>query len=189
MGTKLYKNWWLLLLKGVMTILLGLILLLMPGPTIKLFSLITGIIITMSGLSLISGAFSHRRYNYEWTWWLMEGMVDLVIGILIILNPMEAVNVIVFILALWVLIMGIIQLITAINIQYHLPGNFIFILGGVVAVIFGILLLAAPSSGIKGIVLIFSIFTILYGISQIYISILLRKLVIEQLGEIETQYL
>lgn len=189
MGTKLYRNWWLLLVKGVITIILGLTILFLPGWSIKVIILVTGLLLGASGLSMITGALSHRRYNYEWTWWLLEGLVDLVIGILIILNPMEAAVAVVFLLALWVLIMGIIQIITSINIQYHLPGNLIFILAGIVAVIFGILILTRPSAGVRGIAVIFAIFAIFYGISQVYVSMLLRKLVIEEIGEIEDQYI
>ena len=189
MGTKLYRNWWLLLIKGICTIILGVILVLLPEKTIMVFSLVAGAMIGLSGLSLTIGAISHRRYNYEWTWWLLEGLVDLVIATLIILNPMEAVNIIVFMVALWILIMGIIQIITSINIQYYLPGNYIFTIAGIIAVIFGVIIIARPTAGIQDLSIIFGIFAIIYGISQVYISILLRKLIIEEIGEIESVYL
>jgi len=189
MGTKLYKNWWLLLLKGIITLALGIFLLLSPEAAAKAFSIITGIMIGISGLFLVAGAISHMRANYEWTWWLLEGLVDILIGIILIFNPLQAASTIIMLVALWIIIMGFIQLITSINIQYYMTGNLILVLGGVVAIFFGILLLLNPGRGLMGVMLLFGIFALFYGISLIYISLLLRKIVIEEIGEVEDVYL
>lgn len=189
MRTRLYKNWWLLLFKGILTLLLGIFLLFNPEATARLFSVIVGILIGVSGLFLISGSVSHMRANYEWTWWLLEGLVDLLVGILMIFNPLQAASVIIILLAIWVIIMGFIQIITSINIQYYMTGNLILVFGGAVALVFGILLLLNPDKGLKGIILLFGIFAIFYGISQVYVSTLLRKIVIDEIGEVEDVYL
>lgn len=189
MGTKLYKNWWLLLLKGVLSAGMGLFLLLAPGTGIIVFATLAAILIGLGGIALIIGAITHRRYNFDWTWWLMEGLFDVIIALLIIANPAEAAAIVMILIAAWVLIMGVIQIITAINVQYYLPGNLIFILTGVVAVILGFFILFNLSTGLQGIIILFGIFTLFYGISQIYVSVIIRKIVIEQIGEIEDMYL
>jgi len=189
MGTKLYKNWWALLFKGILTMAFGIFLLLSPEPAAKVFSVIAGIIIGVSGLFLISGSISHMRANYEWTWWLLEGLVDLIIGILVIFNPLQMASVVVILIALWIILMGIIQLITSINIQYYMTGNVILVMVGIVAIIFGILILLNPERGVMGVIMLVGIFALFYGISQAYISFLLRKIIIEEIGEVEDVYL
>lgn len=189
MGTKLYKNWWFLLLKGILTIILGIFMLLRPETALHAFGIIAGIAIGLSGIFLVAGSITHMRANYEWTWWLLEGLIDLLVGIILILYPAWAASAIVILLAVWIILMGIIQVITSINIQYYMTGNIIFIFGGVVAIIFGVLLLLNPITGLKGGLLLFGIFALFYGISQVYISLLLRKIVIEEIGEVEDVYL
>lgn len=189
MGTKLYKNWWLLLFKGVLSAGMGLFLLLSPDTGLIVFATLAAILIGLGGMALIIGALTHRRYNFDWTWWLMEGAFDVIIALLIIAFPTKAAGIVMILIAVWVLIMGVIQIITAINIQYYLPGNLIFILTGSVAVIFGVFILFNPVAGLKGMIILFGIFTLFYGISQIYISVLFRKIVIEQLSEIEDMFM
>jgi uncharacterized membrane protein HdeD (DUF308 family) len=138
---------------------------------------------------LVAGAISHMKSNYEWTWWLLEGLVDLLIGIILIFNPLQAGSAMVILVALWIIIMGFIQLITSINIQYYMTGNLILVLEGVVAIAFGIILLLNPERGLNGIIILFGIFALFYGISQVYISLLLKKIVIEEIGEVEDVYL
>lgn len=189
MGTKLYKNWWLLLFKGILSAGMGLFLIITPDTGIALFATLAALFIGLGGVALVAGAFTHRRYNFDWTWWLLEGLVDIIIALLIIINPAEAAAIVIILVAVWCLVMGVIQIITSINVQYYLPGNLIFILTGAVAVIFGLLLLLNPAAGLKGIIILFGIFALFYGISQIYVSILIRKIVIEEIAEIEDLYL
>jgi len=188
MRTKLYRNWWFMLIKGILICLSGLLVLLFPDFALLPVCYIIGALLFVSGISLITGSITHRKYNYEWTWWLFEGIIDVIIGLLIALWPGEVLSVAIVILAIWIIIMGIIQLINAINIQNYISGNLIFIFAGVFSIILGILLLLNPIKGAKGFLIILGLFAIIYGALQIFISFKLKSIIIDEIGEIEDYY-
>jgi uncharacterized membrane protein HdeD (DUF308 family) len=185
MRTQLYKNWWLLSLKGLLIIVLGLMVLVSRNLSSEFFSWITGMIITVSGIAIIFGSISHRKYNYEWTWWFLEGLIDILFGVLIMVNPQDALSLIIVLISLWAIIMGIIKFITAINIQFYVSTIFIFLFTGIVAFILGILMLMNREAGLEGIRMQFGIYGLYYGISDIYISFLLKRVEVEEIGELE----
>ncbi|HUS87283.1 MAG TPA: DUF308 domain-containing protein [Bacteroidales bacterium] len=188
MRTKPYRNWWFMLIKGILICLSGLFVLLFPDFALLPICYIIGAFLFVSGISLIAGSITHRKYNFEWTWWLFEGIIDVIIGLLIALWPGEVVSVAIVILAIWIIIMGLIQLITAINIQHYVSGNLIFIFAGIFSIILGILLLFNPLEGARGFLIILGLFALIYGALQIFISFKLKKIIVEEIGEIEDLY-
>lgn len=66
MEKKLYRNWWLLTLKGALAILFGILLVSMPVGSLKLIVRWFGIIIALGGIFLIFGAYSHKEHNNKW---------------------------------------------------------------------------------------------------------------------------
>ena len=188
MRTRLFKNWWLLSLKAFFILLLGVLLLGLSDLSLKNTCLLTGLILVSAGIFVSLGAFSHRRFNFEWTWWLLEGTLDIIPGLLLILLPDISLASFVIIVGIWILINGLIQLITAINIQYYVDSNLIFIIVGLVALAIGTIFFIGWGSGHEEIIILLCIFSIFYGLGMFYISVILRKVFVEEIGEIEELY-
>lgn len=188
MVTKLFKYWWLMLVKAAMSIVIGLLIVLNPHAMADALIIIFGLLVGISGISLIAGAISHRVFNSEWTWWLLEGMVDLLICVLIIIRPLEVANFLCIVAGLWLTLMGFIHLVTAINIQYYISGNRIFIFSSIFLLISGLFFLFLPASGLKMLMTIIGICILCYGLLQIYISFVLKNVSVEEIGEIEDLY-
>ena len=63
MEKKLFKNWWLLTIKGLIAILFGIILVSVPEESLKFMVRWFGIIVALGGVFLIIGAYTHREHN------------------------------------------------------------------------------------------------------------------------------
>jgi hypothetical protein len=81
--TKLFKNWWLLAIKGLFILTFGLILALRDINQIEIVTYFS-LIICISGLLFTHGAMYNLGRKIPWKWWLFEGLLDVVFGGLII---------------------------------------------------------------------------------------------------------
>lgn len=188
MSKSLFKNWWLMLVKAMMSLIIGIMIIIDPHAMADTLMIVFALLLGISGLSLIAGAISHRIINSEWTWWLLEGMIDILICILIILRPLDVVNFICIVAGLWLTLMAFIHLVTAINFQYYISGNRIFILSSAFLLISGLFFLIIPASAMKTIITVIGICIICYGLIQIYIAFVLKDVSVEEIGELEDLY-
>ena len=188
MSTLLYKNWWLLSIKAASSILIGLLILIDPHSMANTMMVTFGILVGISGLALVSGAFSHRIYNSDWTWWLLEGLIDLLICLLILLRPFDSANFMCLVAGIWLSLIGFVYLATAINIQYYVSANTSFVITAVLLTGSGLFLLIFYAIGLMVLMTIAGVCILLYGILQAYISIVLKNVSVEEIGEIKDLY-
>jgi uncharacterized membrane protein HdeD (DUF308 family) len=84
---KLIRSWWAYLLNGLLFIVLGIWMITMPAESFKTFSIIIGLIVGISGLAEVIFSVRYRKKHVEWTWNTFGGLLDLIIGILILFDP------------------------------------------------------------------------------------------------------
>lgn len=185
MRTKLYRNWWLFTLKGLFCTLLGVLVILMPDRMTSANLLLIALLISLGGVGLVAGGISHRRFNYEWTWWLLEGLTDVVVGLVLLLAPFETSIAVPFIIGVWILMMGIIGLARSINIHFYVAGNAVFVVEAVFLIVAGLFLVIVPSMEVAWVLWLGAIVVAIYGLLTIYVSFLLKDVDVEEIGEIE----
>lgn len=188
MSTKLYKNWWLLLIKAIAAVLIGFLITLNPYLMADKNLLLFGLLIGFSGVALISGGYAQRVFNSEWTWWLLEGLIDILICVVILIKPIDTANFLCLVAGLWLAIMGFIHLATAINMQYYIPGNVVFVVTSILLLGSGFYILFSLGSALKLLMTITGVSIICFGLLMVYISLTLKKVVVEEIGEIEDLY-
>jgi uncharacterized membrane protein HdeD (DUF308 family) len=184
-GINLYRNWWLLTVKAVLLIVFGLTILIRADQSFIFISFLAGLLISFGGAAISIGALSHIKYNYEWTWWLLEGLYDIVIGLLLLLRPGESTLVFIILLAAWTIISGILHFITAINIQYYLSNRIVLYFAGILAILFGIFLVCTTYLDFYKLINVIGLFAIVYGFTLFYISFRLKDVIVEEIDESE----
>ena len=110
-NTKLYNHWYLITLRGLLIISLGVLAFIdPPGAKVKFIRLFE-IFTLISGLLLIQTALSNRKKS-NWQWTLMQGLLDLSFGLLLWVFIDVATlkeSTLTFVIAIWFLYSGIIQ--------------------------------------------------------------------------------
>src|SRR4051812_18340663 len=107
MAAILVGNWWVLALRGVLAILFALIAFFLPGVTLAVLVLIFGAYAFVDGIfALIAGlrAASHHGRSAPL---LIEGVLNLALGILVLLWPGAAVVALIWIIAIWAIATGV----------------------------------------------------------------------------------
>jgi uncharacterized membrane protein HdeD (DUF308 family) len=104
---KSMKYWWFPLLFGIIFILLGVWILRAPAESMGTLSKLIGAILLVSGTAQLVLTYNHRTGIPGWGFQLGGGIIDLVIGIVLIVNPEILLNIITIFVGIWLVINGI----------------------------------------------------------------------------------
>src|SRR5918997_2160132 len=142
----LAQNWWAVALRGVFAILFGLIALLVPGATILSLVLFFSAYMLVDGIFGIVAAVRAARQGERWGLLVLEGILNIAAGVIAFLMPGLTVIAFVLLLAAWSLVSGGLMLGAAFRLSRE-HGRWWLALGGIVSIVFGVLLAIAPIIG------------------------------------------
>lgn len=168
------KNWWMLVLRGVLAILFGVVALLVPGTALIALVLVFGFYALLDGGVSFFHALTHRGRP---RWWvgLLEGIVGIGIGILTFLWPGITGLALLYLIAFWAILTGILEVVAAIQLRKEIENEWLLGLGGVLSVAFGVLLIISPVSGALAIAWLIGIYAIMFGVTLIVLGFRLRN--------------
>lgn len=100
----MFRNWWLLALKGALLLIMGLFILFNAGLTLAAIVVYIGVIAVVGGVAEVVLAVMNRDQP-SWTGFLLEGLMDIGLGILLLTNP-QVIGLIPIVLGAWISISG-----------------------------------------------------------------------------------
>jgi len=174
MPAVLATNWWALALRGVVAILLGIFTFLMPGITLGALVLLFGAYALIDGvLNLIAAWRAHEGQQH---WWVLvfEGIAGIAAGIMTFLWPAITTVVLVLLIAAWAIVTGVFEIAAAIRLRKVITGEWLLALLGVMSILFGVFIAAAPIAGALAIALWFGIYAFAFGIVMVVLAFRLR---------------
>lgn len=80
------KNWWLISLKGIIFIFLGVYIFKFPVSGMLGLIVYGGISLFLSGIIESAFAISYRKINPDWGWQMGEGFLDIILALILLLN-------------------------------------------------------------------------------------------------------
>jgi len=172
---RLAENWWLLLLRGLAAIAFGVIAFLWPGITLVALTYLFGIYAIVDGVVAIWAAFNLPGEAGP-RWWLgLSGVVSILAGIVaFVYTGMTALVLLVFI-AVWAIIIGVLQLYAAIQLWKVIDNDWWLILSGLLSIAFGAVLIAWPSTGALALIWTIAWFALFFGCMFIGLAFELKK--------------
>lgn len=176
MFTQIFRNWWMLAVRGAIGIVFGIAALIWPESTKLALVLLFGAFALADGaFAAVTGIASH---GYFQRWWaiLLEGLTGIVIGLQALLWPDATGLALLYFIAIWAIITGIFEVLAAIHFQQVIAGEWAIILNGLVSTLLGLLLFAFPSVGAVGLVWLIGIYAITAGIMELIFAFRLRNL-------------
>ncbi len=174
MSVSLARNWWLVALRGVISILFGAMALFAPAAFVLSLVLFFAAYMLVDGIFTIVGAIRAAQRHERWGFLLIEGLVDLLVGAAAFLVPAAAVWAFVLLLAAWAFVTGGLMIAAAFRLHLHY-GRWWLILGGVISLLFGLALVIAP--GMSALVLTWWLggYAIAFGVMLVILAFQLRN--------------
>jgi len=170
-------SWWMYLIKGALIIVLGIWMLKMPRESFNAMLLIIGLIIALGGALETFLALYYRKVLKEWGWNFSAGILDILVGILLISNPDAILVLITLFISFWLVLRGVLAIWEAMELRREGRKNWKWILAlGILVMLLAIVLIWHPQ--VIGLTLIFwiAISFISLGIFRIVLAFKLLSL-------------
>jgi uncharacterized membrane protein HdeD (DUF308 family) len=172
----LAENWWLLLLRGLVAIAFGVIAFFWPDITLAALTYLFGIYAIADGVVAIWAAFNAPIGDAGPRWWLgLSGVVSILAGIAAFAYTGMTTLVLLMVIAIWAIIIGIVQIWGAIELRKILDDTWLLGLTGALSIAFGVILIAKPGTGAVALVWTIGWFAIVFGGLYVALAFQLRK--------------
>jgi len=166
-------NWGMLLVRGIIAILFGIMAIIWPGITAVALAVLWGIWALIEGVVNLVAAFQKGAAGKGWK--IFFGIVSILAGVIAIIHPFDVAVVLTWILGIWFIVAAVFQGVGAFSSTRTQP-RWMLLISAVLSLLIGILFVARPGVGVLSIVLWIGIVAIIWGIILILTAFAARRL-------------
>lgn len=171
----LQRSWWLLLLRGLIAIVFGVVTFVWPQISLLSLILVYGIYAVADGVLALIAAI--RGGGIAPRWWLaLGGVVSILAGALAFVWPGLTALVLIYLIGFWSIMRGALEIFGAIRLRKEIANEWTLIAAGALSVIFGLILVFAPGAGAMGLLWLIAAWAILFGGLLIFLAFRVRTL-------------
>jgi uncharacterized membrane protein HdeD (DUF308 family) len=165
----LAEHWWVLLLRGIVAILFGLLAYARPVLTIAALVLLWGAYALVDGIfEVIAGV--KAKYGTL----IFLGILGIAAGLVTFFWTAITAITLLYVIAFWAIVAGVMQIAAAIRLRKEVQGEWLWILSGLCLVVLGVLLIAQPGAGALSLVWLIASFAIAWGILLVILAFRLK---------------
>jgi uncharacterized membrane protein HdeD (DUF308 family) len=169
---KVARNWWLLLLNGLLLVVAG-FLIFSINWTVRSLATFIGAVFIVQGIAyaLTTGIDDRVRQAN-----VLTGLLSIATGILIIVWPSPGLVAVAVILGAWLIVGGTITISGAFAARSILPNWWLLLLLGLLEIPLGVLALANPGATLAALVTVGGIWAVVIGVMRIVLSFEVKRL-------------
>lgn len=168
--------WWLVLLRGIFMVIFGIIALVSPGIALLTLVWVFGFYAILDGIAAVVIGI-RTRGEPHWIWTIVQGVVSVLAGVIALVWPGITALALLFVVAFWAIMLGIGEIAGAFASRRSGSNAWGWTLAaGILNVVFGILLLIWPASGILTLVWLVGIFALVGGVALILLAFRVRSM-------------
>lgn len=162
------------LIFGVIAVVIGLIAIVWPGGTLKIIIILLGIFALLNGISILFNAFSKKSKD---THDLIVGVLYVVLGLIMIVASFAFLDVLMYILAAFLIIFGLFQLYEMWPIaKDSLKGEKLYnLVVAIIAIVLGIVIVVYPGLAANVVMIVIGVFLLLIGLINLIGAFQMKK--------------
>ncbi len=163
------KAWWIVALIGLISAVIGIVVIAKPSNSLSTLAVITGIFVLVDGIvAIVESLLSHTENRGLMA---ILGVVSVVIGILLIRHPISGVRAVALLLGIWLIAAAVVRLVVAFSVAEHRARRLVV---AAILAIAGIAIVSSPDIGYATLALILGIGLIASGIANIVLGLAIR---------------
>lgn len=171
----LARNWWLIAIRGIAAIVFGVLAFAWPGLTVAILVALFGAYALVDGVSLlISLVRGDRSAPGHAVAVAIMGLAGVIAGILTFLFPDWTALTLTLLVGAWAIILGVVQIVSAVRLRREISGEAWMVLGGVITTLFGLYIVLLPGAGLLSLVWLVGFWAIVFGASSLLLAWRLR---------------
>ena len=171
----LADNWWLLLLRGLASIVIAILAFSWPGLTLVTLALVWGAYTLADGILALGAAIMGGSMAPRW-WLALAGILGILAGLVALLSPAFAATILLVIIAGWAIFVGALEIWGAIRLRKEIEGEWLMALGGLLKLGFGVAILRQPATGALALVWLIGAYALVAGLFHVVLALRLRSL-------------
>ena len=175
MEVALARNWWSLVIRGLVAIALGIVTFAWPAITVAALVLVFGAYALVDGVVSIVGAWKAARAHERWVALIFEGIAGIITAAVTAIFPGLTALALVYLIAAWALVTGVLEIVAAVRLRQYVAHEWLLALSGVASLIFGFLAILLPLAGAVAIALGIGIYALVFGVLLIGLGFRLRS--------------
>jgi uncharacterized membrane protein HdeD (DUF308 family) len=167
---------WILLVRGVLALVFGLIMLFRPGAGAAVLSIVIGIWLVLDGTTGCAIAIQRKRTGRRWGLPLLGGLAVILAGLALVVFPSVAAAVgglaVLWILAIGLVVRGILEISDRRSGKW---GSFLGLINVVVAIVLAVVMFVNPLIALGALVIVVGVYGVVLGLSTILSAVRLRR--------------
>lgn len=171
------RYWWTVALRGAFAVLFGVAALAWPGITVFVLVTLFGAYALVDGVIALGQAIGGGTRTVGRRGWLvLEGVVDVIAGIVTFMWPGITALALLFLIAAWAAVTGVLEIVAAIRLRKEIHGEWLLALTGGLSVLFAALLVISPSAGAIAVTWLIGVYAIIFGVALLALGVRLYRL-------------
>ena len=166
------QNWGMFVLRGIVALALGVLAFAAPAPTLAglifvfaAYAIVDGILAIAFGVSVPGGP----------SWLLViAGIVGIGIGVYTAVSPQVTAVALTLLIGTFAFVRGIAEVGTAIWLRNLIESVWLYVLSGIVSILFGAFLIVAPGDGAYAVLFVIGFYALFAGVMYVAIGLRLR---------------
>lgn len=164
------RLWWLLLLGGAASLVIGILLLVWPNRTLEVIAILVGIELLLVGVVQIGLALAQPSGSR--TGPLLLGALAGVAGLIVIRHPGGSLVVIALAIGIYLVLSGVLKLVSAFEAS---SGRGWLLLGAALDLVIGVIIVAWPHFGVSSLAVLLGISLVVRGLIEVVSAFALRS--------------
>jgi uncharacterized membrane protein HdeD (DUF308 family) len=168
--TQVKKLRWTLGLRGVLGIVAGIVILVWPGISLVALTAVVGAYALANGMIEFGYAFTDEAKGRR-GWFVGSGLLGIVFGVMVLAWPGISSLALLYVIGVYAIGIGILAIGAAFQLPLDGRDTGLMILGGLVAIMFGIVMFAKPGAGALATLALIAAFALVTGVTQLVVAI------------------
>jgi len=167
--------WSAIALRALAAVILGIVAILLPGPTLAAIVIVFGIYAIIDGILAIMAAVRGFRKKERWGAMLLQGIVGVIAGAIAVVWPGIGALALTYLVAAWALVTGAFEIAAAIRLREVIKGEWLLALAGVLSIVFAVLIVLYPGAGALTLVWWLGAYALAYGVVSFVLAFKVRS--------------
>ena len=169
--SKIGRSWYLVLILGIISLIVGLIILWQPSAAVRVAALIFGAWLLVSGIFQLAQSFDARLETSARVLGAISGSLGVILGIICFKSVENRITLLILFIGIWWIMRGLIQLIAGVNGG----GGFVIFLG-ILGIIAGTVVLVSPIHSLAVLTGVVGCWLLVLGTFEIIASFRLKSI-------------
>ena len=171
----LAENWWLVLLRGIASILFGVLAFVWPGLTVFWLVLLFAAYAIVDGVIALWAAATGPGVMAPRWWLVVIGLLGIAAGVVTFMYPAMTAIVLLYFIAGWMIASGVFTIVGAIMLRKEIEGEWWLILNGALSILIGLFMFFQPGAGALALIWLIGAYALIVGVTLVMLAFKLKK--------------